>query len=72
MSRIVYIDEDDIVVVRRNPRQDLYRRLDVVQQQALENARLAAEWYNWCSCNPVNGGSGICGCVNPYNYRSVR
>lgn len=24
-----------------------------------------AEWYDRCSCNPKNGGSGICGCVPP-------
>lgn len=25
-----------------------------------------AEWYDRCSCNPKNGGSGICGCVPPF------
>jgi hypothetical protein len=22
-------------------------------------------WHTLCSCNPANGGSGICGCVTP-------
>ena len=34
---------------------------------AAENARLAFEWYDKCPCNPKNGGSGICGCVNQFS-----
>jgi hypothetical protein len=64
MSKIVIVDDDDVVIVRRTSRRaELYRQLDYRQEQA----RKAAEYVLNCPCNPANGGSGICGCVNPYN-----
>lgn len=30
------------------------------------NADRLAEWYDRCSCNPKNGGSGVCQCVPPF------
>lgn len=62
MSRVVYVDEDDIVVVRpRRSWRDLYRKLDYVQEQARDRTERIAS----CSCNPMNGGSGLCYCVLP-------
>lgn len=57
-------DDADVVIIRRNQnnRQHLYQKLDIAQQRA----KLASDWIANCPCNPVNGGSGICGCVNPY------
>jgi len=56
-------DADVVIIIRRNNnRKHLYEKLNLAQ----ERAKLAAEWIANCSCNPLNGGSGICGCVNPY------
>ena len=63
--RVIEVDQDDIVIIRRGgvgSRRDLYGRLDLAQQRA----QLAAAWVMNCPCNPANGGSGMCGCVNPY------
>lgn len=62
---IIHDDQDDqeLPAQVREARAQRYKRLD----EAQERARLAAEWFDRCSCNPANGGSGICMCVNPYN-----
>lgn len=31
------------------------------------NWDLAQDYLSRCPCNPANGGSGVCNCVNPYN-----
>ncbi len=36
-------------------------------QESIKPLTSGNEWYDNCSCNPRNGGSGICQCVNPYN-----
>jgi len=61
--RITIIIEEDDTPLR--PRQRLYDRLDIAQQQALERARQRADYIARCGCNPLNGGSGVCGCVPP-------
>lgn len=70
-QRITIIIDDDGVPagnsnrIRLVPprRQALYDRL----AEAQVRARQARDWIDNCSCNPANGGSGICMCVNPFN-----
>lgn len=54
--------DTEIVIRPARPRwRQLYDQLDLAQQRARE----AQDWIDRCSCNPANGGSGICGCVIP-------
>lgn len=66
MKRITIIIEDDGAPAwppTRDlaKRQQLYQRLDAAQ----DAARRRAEYIANCSCNPANGGSGLCMCVPP-------
>lgn len=74
--RITIIIEDDeapglpLAPVAPSPwpnRKPLYDRLDVAQQQARGRWQQRADYIARCGCNPLNGGSGICGCVPPHS-----
>lgn len=65
MKRIIIIEDDEGGLLDRLA--PTYRRLDFAKQQAWDRARAAADYFARCSCNPDNGGSGICGCVHPFS-----
>lgn len=43
--------------IRKYPQQ--YPQMDWIEQEMSKRQRIADN----CSCNPANGGSGVCGCV---------
>ncbi len=35
----------------------------LIKSQQLQNEKPSKTYWETCSCNPANGGSGICGCT---------